>query len=426
MSVFTEDQARAYMHKLLTAMAQAGGSDLFVASDFPPSMKVDGAMKPLTGQKLNAEVTRALAHAMMNERQREEFARDLECNFAITVPGVQRFRINVLVQQQAVSMVCRAIASEIPDFDKLQLPPVLKDVVGAKRGLVLVVGATGSGKSTSLAAMIDHRNRHQAGHIITVEDPVEYVHASRMSLVTHREVGVDTHSWHHALKNTLRQAPDVILIGEIRDAETMEHAIAFAETGHLCLGTLHANSASQTIERIINFFPEERRAQLLMDLSANLRAIVSQRLVRREDGKGRAAAIEILLNTPTIAEKIFTGAFNEIKGLMGRSRELGMCTFDWALFDLYEAGAISFEEAIRNADSANELRLNIKLKSRRGEPGALDGGGLSLDMGPSSEEIAARQEEEERKQREARRRAGDEELARLRERKRLAEAAQGR
>jgi twitching motility protein PilU len=426
MTAFTEDQARAYMHKLLTAMAQAGGSDLFIACDFPPSMKVDGAMRPLTSQKLNSEVTKALAHAMMNERQREEFARDLECNFAITVAGVQRFRINVMLQQQSMTMVCRAIASEIPNFDKLKLPEVLKDVVGAKRGLVLVVGATGSGKSTSLAAMIDHRNRTQAGHIITVEDPVEYVHQSRMSLVSHREVGVDTHGWHHALKNTQRQAPDVILIGEIRDAETMEHAIAFAETGHLCLGTLHANSASQTIERVINFFPEERRAQLLMDLSANLRAIVSQRLVRREDGKGRAAAIEILLNTPTIAEKIFTGAFNEIKGIMGRSRELGMCTFDGALFDLYEAHAIGFEEAIRNADSANELRLNIKLKSRRGEPGAFDGGGLTLDMGPSPEEIAARQEEDERKAREARRQAEDEELARLRERKRLAEAAQGR
>ncbi|MGN6528638.1 MAG: PilT/PilU family type 4a pilus ATPase [Burkholderiaceae bacterium] len=426
MTAFTEDQARAYMHKLLTAMAQAGGSDLFIACDFPPSMKIDGTMKPLTSQKLTGEVTKALANSMMNERQREEFARDLECNFAVTVAGVQRFRINVMLQQQSVTMVCRAIASEIPNFEKLKLPEVLKDVVGAKRGLVLVVGATGSGKSTSLAAMIDHRNRTQAGHIITVEDPVEYVHASRMSLVTHREVGVDTHGWHHALKNTLRQAPDVILIGEIRDAETMEHAIAFAETGHLCLGTLHANSASQTIERVINFFPEERRAQLLMDLSANLRAIVSQRLVRREDGKGRAAAIEILLNTPTIAEKIFTGAFNEIKGIMGRSRELGMCTFDWALFELYEARLIGFEEAIRNADSANELRLNIKLKSRRGEPGAFDGGGLTLDMGPSPEEIAARQDEEERKAREARRKAEDEELARLRERKRLAEAAQGR
>ena len=329
------------------------------------------------------------------------------------------------MQQQCVSLVCRTIAAEIPNFEKLKLPEVLKEVVMAKRGLVLVVGATGSGKSTSLAAMIDHRNRTSSGHIITVEDPVEYVHVSQKSLVTHREVGVDTHSWHHALKNTLRQAPDVILIGEIRDAETMEHAIAFAETGHLCLGTLHANSASQTIERVINFFPEERRAQLLMDLSANLRAIVSQRLVRREDGKGRAAAIEILLNTPTIAEKIFTGHFNEIKDIMSRSRELGMATFDWALFELYEQRLIGFEEAIRNADSANELRLNIKLRSKRGEPSAVRrrgravaGHGRRRAEAPKVDPV-----EELRKKTEARHKAEDEEMARMREKKRLAEAA---
>ena len=430
MSALTEEQARTYMHKLLAAMAAGGGSDLFIANDFPPSMKVDGGMKPMTTQKLTGDVTRALAHAMMNEKQREEFARELECNFAVTIPGTGRFRINILVQQQSVSLVCRTIAAEIPNFEKLKLPEVLKDVVMSKRGLVLVVGATGSGKSTSLAAMIDHRNRTSSGHIITVEDPVEYVHQSQKSLVTHREVGVDTHSWHHALKNTLRQAPDVILIGEIRDAETMEHAIAFAETGHLCLGTLHANSASQTIERVINFFPEERRAQLLMDLSANLRAIVSQRLVRREDGKGRAAAIEILLNTPTIAEKIFTGHFNEIKDIMSRSRELGMATFDWALFELYEKRVIGFEEAIRNADSANELRLNIKLRSKRGEPGAFDGGGgLSLDMGEQEEQEQAAAKvdavEELRKQTEARHKAEDAEMAKLREKKRLAETAAG-
>ncbi len=368
MSALTEDQARTYMHKLLAAMVRAGGSDLFIATDFPPSIKSHGSMQPLTAQKLNADTTRRLAQAMMNDTQRQEFEREMECNFAISIPGVSRFRVNVYVQQQSVGMVIRTIASEIPNIDKLKLPAKLKDVVMEKRGLVLVVGATGSGKSTTLAAMIDHRNRESAGHIITVEDPVEYVHASRKSLVTHREVGVDTKSWHHALKNTLRQAPDVILIGEIRDAETMEHAIAFAETGHLCLGTLHANSASQTIERIINFFSEERRAQLLMDLSANLRAIVSQRLVRREDGNGRAAAIELLLNTPTIADRIFKGEFNEIKAVMARSRELGMCTFDAALYDLYNEGLISFDDALRNADSANELRLQIKLKSRRGEP----------------------------------------------------------
>ena len=423
MSAFTEEQARAYMHKLLGAMIQAGGSDLFIAADFPPSIKSHGSMQPLTAQKLGAEITRKLAHSVMNERQREEFAKEMECNFAISIPGLSRFRVNVYVQQQCVGMVIRTIASEIPNFEKLKLPEVLKEVVMNKRGLVLVVGATGSGKSTSLAAMIDHRNRTSAGHIITVEDPVEYVHPSQKSLITHREVGVDTHSWHHALKNTLRQAPDVILIGEIRDAETMEHAIAFAETGHLCLGTLHANSASQTIERIINFFPEERRNQLLMDLSANLRAIVSQRLVRREDGKGRSAAIEILLNTPTIAERIFQGEFHEIKSIMAKSRELGMQTFDWALFELYNSGLISFEEAIRNADSANELRLNIKLKSERGEPPASNFMSLALDEEPTAEELEEQRHQELQKQQDARRKLEDEQLQQLREKKRLAEAA---
>ncbi|MFY8063384.1 MAG: PilT/PilU family type 4a pilus ATPase, partial [Usitatibacteraceae bacterium] len=305
MSGLSEDQARAYMHKLLSAMSQQGGSDLFISNDFPPSMKAHGTMQPLAAQKLTGDVTKVLAHALMNEEQRAEFAKDMECNFAISIPGLSRFRVNVFVQQRCVGMVIRTIAAEIPNFEKLGLPEILKEVIMNKRGLVLVVGGTGSGKSTSLAAMIDHRNRTSAGHIITVEDPVEYVHQSKMSLITHREVGVDTHTWHHALKNTLRQAPDVILIGEIRDAETMEHAIAFAETGHLCLGTLHANSATQTIDRIINFFPEERRNQLLMDLSANMRAIVSQRLVRMPDGKGRKAAIEILINTPTVSERIF-------------------------------------------------------------------------------------------------------------------------
>jgi twitching motility protein PilU len=346
---------------------------------------------------------------MMNPRQREEFAKEMECNFAISLPEVSRFRVNVYVQQQTVSMVIRTIPNEIPNFEKLKLPEVLKDVVMNKRGLVLVVGATGSGKSTTLAAMIDHRNRNSAGHIITVEDPVEYVHPSRKSLVTHREVGVDTHTWHHALKNTLRQAPDVILIGEIRDTETMEHAIAFAETGHLCLGTLHANSSSQTIERIINFFPEERRAQLLMDLSANLRAIVAQRLVRREGGEGRAAAIEILLNTPTIAERILKGDLTELKGIMTRSRELGMRTFDWALFELYNAGLIGFDEALRNADSANELRLNIKLKSQRGEPEASAFMSLALEPEPMTpEQVDAGRAKEMQTQAETRKRLEDE------------------
>ena len=420
---FTEEQARAYMHKLLATMSQAGGSDLFIATDFAPSMKTQGSMKPLTTQKLTAEVSRMLAHSLMNEAQREEFEHEMECNFAISIPGVSRFRVNVMVQQRCVSMVIRTIASEIPNFEKLKLPPVLKEVVMAKRGLVLVVGATGSGKSTSLAAMIDHRNRSSAGHIIPVEDPIEYVHPSQMSLVTHREVGIDTKSWHHALKNTLRQAPDVILIGEIRDAETMEHAISFSETGHLCLGTLHANSASQTIERIINFFPEERRKQLLMDLSANLRAIVSQRLVRREDGKGRSAAIEILLNTPSIAERIFQGEFHEIKGMMAKSRELGMCTFDAALFDLYDEGLIAFDEAIRNADSANELRLNIKLKSKRGEPKASEFGGLSLNPMTQPADLEDRAHQKMLQMHESRRRFEEEQLKQMREKKRLAEVA---
>ena len=364
MGALTEEQARSYIVKLLTAMSQAGGSDLFVSKDFPPSMKLQGAMKPMTQQKLTGEVTRALAHSLMNERQREEFARDLECNFAMSVPGVARFRVNVFVQQQNVGMVIRTIANDIPDLAKLGLPDTLKDIIMTKRGLVLVVGATGSGKSTTLAAMIDNSNRTSAGHIVTVEDPVEFVHQSRQSLITHREVGIDTHSWHNALKNTLRQAPDVILIGEIRDTETMEHAITFAETGHLCLGTLHSNSANQTLDRIINFFSEDRRKQLLMDLSSNLRAIISQRLVRTADGKGRRAAVEILLNTPIVSDKLLKGEFHEIKPIMAKSQELGMRTFDASLFELYNEGAISFDEAIKNADSANELRLNIKLNGR--------------------------------------------------------------
>ena len=417
MSMLTEEQARAYMHKLLAAMSQAGGSDLFIANDFPPSIKLNGRMQPLITQKLNGEVTRQLAHALMNDSQREEFAREFECNFAIAVSGLSRFRVNVFMQQQHVGMVLRTIAAEIPNFEKLQLPEILKEVVMNKRGLVLVVGGTGSGKSTSLAAMLDHRNRTSAGHIITIEDPVEYAHQSKSSLITHREVGVDTHSWHHALKNTLRQAPDVILIGEVRDAETMEHAIAFAETGHLCLSTLHANSASQTIERIINFFPEERRTQLLMDLSANLRAIVSQRLVRKEDGVGRVAAIEILINTPSISERIFRGEFNELKAVMNKSRELGMRTFDWALFELYNTDQISYEEAIRNADSANELRLNIKLKSKRGEPATTGGVELSMHEEPSADELKEMRRQELLRQEQKRRELEEQQLAGMREKR---------
>jgi twitching motility protein PilU len=383
MASLTEEQAKTHVTKLLTAMSKAGGSDLFVSKDFPPAMKLQGAMQPMTNQKLSGEVARDLAYALMNQRQREEFARDLECNFAISLPGVARFRVNVFMQQQNIGMVVRTIVNDIPDFAKLGLPDSIKDIVMSKRGLVLVVGATGSGKSTSLAAMIDHRNRTSAGHIVTVEDPVEFVHQSQKSLITHREVGLDTHSWHNALKNTLRQAPDVILIGEIRDTETMEHAIAFAETGHLCLGTLHSNSANQTIDRIINFFSEERRKQLLMDLSSNLRAIISQRLIRTSDGKGRRAAIEILINTPIVADKLLKGEFHEIKGIMQKSRELGMKTFDHSLFELYNEGIISYEEAIRNADSANELRLNIKLNSTR------ESAALSLEAEAVPPEAAA-------------------------------------
>jgi twitching motility protein PilU len=390
-TTFGPEEARAYMHQLLKVMHQAGGSDLFISADFPPSIKSHGGMKPLSQQRLSGEITKMLAYSLMNNKQREEFDKEMECNFAISLPDVCRFRVNVFVQQQHAGMVIRTIASEIPNFEKLELPEILKEVIMTKRGLVLVVGGTGSGKSTTLAAMIDYRNTNSAGHIITVEDPVEYVHKNKNCLITHREVGVDTHSWHHALKNTLRQAPDVILIGEIRDSETMEHAIAFAETGHLCLGTLHANNSNQTIDRIINFFPEERRNQLLMDLSSNLRSIISQRLVRTEDGQGRKAAIEILLNTPTIAEMIFKGQFQSIKEIMGKSRELGMCTFDQALFTLYNSRQISYDEAIRNADSANELRLQIKLKGTRGEPSG-GAGGFNLSITEEKKE-----EEEESK-----------------------------
>ncbi|HEX3396428.1 MAG TPA: PilT/PilU family type 4a pilus ATPase [Steroidobacteraceae bacterium] len=364
----SEEQAKSYMVKLLTAMTRAGGSDLFVSRDFPPSMKAQGKMQPLATQKLTAEVTRALAHAIMSERQRAEFAKELECNFSIAIPDVARFRVNVFIQQLNVGMVIRTIPNDMPSFEQLGLPDTFKEIVMTKRGMVLVVGATGSGKSTSLAAMIDHRNRSSPGHIVTIEDPVEFIHQSQMSLMTHRDVGIDTLTWHKALKNTLRQAPDVILIGEIRDAETMEHAIAFAETGHLCMSTLHSNSASQTLDRIMNFFPDDRRKHVLMDLSSNLKSIISQRLVRKEDGSGRIAAIEILLNTPIVSDKLLKGDFHELKEIMVKSHEVGMRTFDWSLFELYDNGVIGYDEAIRNADSANELRLNIKLNSKRTPP----------------------------------------------------------
>ena len=374
------DELRNYIHTLLKAMVQQGGSDLFIARDFPPTMKAHGTMKALTSQKLTAEVARKLALILMNPTQRQEFANELECNFAISLPDVARFRVNICQQQGAASMVIRTITSDIPTLDKLGLPPILKDIIMAKRGLVLVVGGTGSGKSTAMAAMIGHRNASAPGHIITVEDPIEYVHQSKQCLVSHREVGVDTNSWHNALKNTLRQAPDVILIGEIRDLETMEHALAFAETGHLCMGTLHANNANQTLDRVVNFFPDERKAQVMMDPASNLKAVISQRLVRSLDGK-RKAAIEILLNTPTVAELLSKGQSAAIKPIMDKSRQLGMQTFDQALFDLYEAeaGHINYEEAIRNADSTNELRLAIKLRSKRGEPSTASGMALAME-----------------------------------------------
>ena len=358
------DQATELVHNLLRGMISKKASDLFVTTGFPPAFKLDGKLIPVSNQALTAQHTQELARSIMNDRQAAEFESTHECNFAISPPGIGRFRVNVFQQQQRVGMVLRTITTKIPDLDEMGLPPILKDVVMTKRGLVLLVGGTGSGKSTTLAAMLGHRNKNSYGHIITIEDPVEYVHEHINCIITHREVGVDTNDWEAALKNTLRQAPDVILIGEIRDRHTMEHAVAFAETGHLCLATLHANSANQALDRIINFFPEERRAQLLMDLSLNTKGIISQRLIPTKDGKSRAAAIEILLNSPLIADLIFKGEVNMIKTVMSKSRELGMQTFDQALFDLYEAGKISYEEALKNADSLNDLRLNIKLNSQ--------------------------------------------------------------
>ncbi|NHB64563.1 PilT/PilU family type 4a pilus ATPase [Acinetobacter sp. GFQ9D192M] len=362
------DEARKFMHHMLTKVVEYGGSDLFITADFPPSIKQQGLMKPFGQQKLTADKTRLFAYALMNERQIQEFESVMECNFSISIPGVSRFRVNVFQQQHNVGMVIRIITTDIPSFEQLGLPASLQQVIMQKRGLVLVVGATGVGKSTTLAAMIDYRNTHTEGHIITIEDPVEYVYQHKNSMITQREIGVDCVSWHNALINTMRQAPDVIVIGEIRDTDSMEHAIAFAESGHLCLATLHSNNADQALDRIINFFPEERRNQLLLDLSANIKAVISQRLIRTEDGKGRRAAVEILQNTPLVSDLIRKGEFHELKTIMARSRELGMQTFDQALFDLYNQGIISYEEALRNADSSNELRLQIKLKSSRINP----------------------------------------------------------
>ena len=359
------DQANKFVADLLRLMLSRGGSDLFLTADFPPAIKVDGAIAKVSPQPLNSLHTSQLARALMNDRQTAEFEKTKECNFAIAPAGIGRFRVNAFVQQGKVGLVLRTIPTTLPSIDGLGLPAVLKDVVMSKRGLVILVGGTGSGKSTSLAAMLDWRNDHSHGHIITVEDPIEFVHTHKNCIVTQREVGLDTDDWGIALKNTLRQAPDVIMMGEVRDKETMEHAIAFSETGHLCLATLHANSANQALDRIVNFFPDERRAQLLMDISLNMRAIVSQRLLPRLAGRGRVAAVEVLLNTPLVSDLIFKNEVAEIKDLMKRSRELGMQTFDQALFDLYEQGLVTFEDAIRNADSVNDLRLQIKLHSTR-------------------------------------------------------------
>ena len=373
------DQSITFMLELLQSMRNRGGSDLFITAGFPPAAKLDGRMTRLTDTPLTAGDTQMLARAIMNDRQVKEFDATKECNFAIQPPEIGRFRVNAFVQQGRTGLVLRTITTAIPEFDQLGLPPILKEVVMEKSGLVLVVGGTGSGKSTTLAAMLGVRNANSHGHIISIEDPIEYVHPHRNCLITQREVGVDTESWQAALKNTLRQAPDVILIGEIRDRETMEHGINFAETGHLVLSTLHANNANQALDRIINLFPSDKRQQLLMDLSLNLRGIVSQRLVRKEGG-GRVAAIEILLKSPLIADLIFKGEVHGIKEIMAKSNEMGMQTFDQALFDLYEAGLVSYEEGLRNADSANELRLRIKLESRGAKKGDWSQGGEGLSL----------------------------------------------
>ncbi len=373
------DQASKFINDLLRLLVSRSGSDLFITGDFPPAMKIDGKVTKVSPQPLTAAHTLALARAIMNDKQAAEFERSKECNFAIAPPGLGRFRVNAFIQQGQVGMVMRVIPVTLPTIDGMGMPQVLKDVVMTKRGLTILVGATGSGKSTTLAAMVDWRNEQSHGHIITIEDPIEIVHPHKNCDITQREVGLDTDSWEAALKNSLRQAPDVILMGEIRDRETMEHAIAFAETGHLCMATLHANSANQALDRIINFFPEERRDQLLMDLSLNLKALISQRLVPKQDGRGRFAAVEVMLNSPLISDLIFKGDVSEIKEIMKKSRQLGMQTFDQALFDGFENQQITYEDALRNADSVNDLRLQIKLNSKRAK---------STDLAAGTENLA--------------------------------------
>jgi twitching motility protein PilU len=379
------EKAIKYMHDLLRTMVKKEGSDLFITAGAVPSIKVDGRMMPLSNQKLSPQHTQMLVSAVMNDKQRAEFEQMQECNFAISLPGFSRFRVSAFTQRGSVGMVLRVIRSEIPLFEDLNMPPILKDITMTKRGLVIFVGATGSGKSTSLAAMVGYRNEHSYGHIITIEDPIEFVHNHRNCIVMQREIGVDTESYEVALKNTLRQAPDVILIGEIRDRETMEHAIAFAETGHLCLSTLHANSTNQALDRIINFFPEDRRQQLLMDLSLNLKGLISQRLIPTLSGDGRVAAVEIMLNSPLMSDLIFKGHVHDIKELIAKSNELGMQTFDQALFDLYENFQIKYEDALRNADSVNDLRLRIKLEGKESN---------KTDLMEGLDEISVEQEDD--------------------------------
>lgn len=374
-------QTEKFVNDLLKLMITRKASDLFITAGFPPAMKIDGKLTPVSSQTLNTQQTAEIARTVMNDKQAQEFKETLECNFAISMPSVGRFRVNAFIQRSAVGLVFRVINTNIPKFDDLKLPPILKDVVMAKRGLIIFVGGTGSGKSTSMAAMLGHRNESSYGHIITIEDPVEFIHGHKNCIVTQREVGVDTESWHAALKNTLRQAPDVIMIGEIRDRETMDYAIAFSETGHLCLATLHANSTNQALDRIINFFPEERRQQLLMDLSLNLRCVASQRLIPKLDSTGRVAAVEVLLHSPLISDLIYKGDVHAIKEIMAKSRELGMQTFDQALFDLFESGQISYDDALRNADSVNDLRLKFKLNSKLMNPENQERGQISnLDI----------------------------------------------
>ena len=384
------EEMRKFIHSLLTHMVNNKGSDLFITAGYPPAMKLDGKLTKITDKPLTADHTMQIARSIMDDKQAEEFLTTNECNFAISLPGVSRFRINAMVQRGAAALVCRVITSDMPKFDNMNLPPVLKQVVMEKRGLVIFVGGTGSGKSTSLAAMIDYRNENSYGHIITIEDPIEFVHPHKNCIITQREVGVDTENWFAALKNTLRQAPDVILIGEIRDRETMDYALAFAETGHLCMATLHANNSNQALDRIINFFPEERRTQLLNDLSLNLKGFISQRLVPKKQGKGRVAAVEILLNSPLISELVLHGDIHAVKEIMAKSRDIGMQTFDQSLFDLYEADLISYDDALRNADSVNDLRLQIQLNSKKnataGSGSVLDGLSLTEYAPPEAEE----------------------------------------